>query len=114
MPRFSDAERATLRGVAHLLPEHWRRASETAAAAVPPTPEQRVPAPDDPAAKRLEQIDHIVVVMLENRSFDHMLGYLSLPAPLGGRDRGGVAGVRGPGVTFNNHAGTAPPIQPPC
>jgi phospholipase C len=26
----------------------------------------------------LEKIDHIVVVMLENRSFDHMLGYLSL------------------------------------
>src|SRR5215467_9315536 len=26
----------------------------------------------------LEKIDHVVVVMLENRSFDHMLGYLSL------------------------------------
>jgi phospholipase C len=26
----------------------------------------------------LEQIDHLVVVMLENRSFDHMLGYLRL------------------------------------
>jgi phospholipase C len=26
----------------------------------------------------LAQIEHIVVVMLENRSFDHMLGYLSL------------------------------------
>jgi phospholipase C len=26
----------------------------------------------------LEKIDHIVVLMLENRSFDHMLGYLSL------------------------------------
>jgi len=31
----------------------------------------------------LERIDHIVVLMLENRSFDHMLGYLSLE---GGRD----------------------------
>lgn len=29
----------------------------------------------------LEQIDTIVVVILENRSFDHMLGYLSLPGP---------------------------------
>src|SRR5262249_32804271 len=27
-------------------------------------------------ASYLSQIDHIVVVMLENRSFDHMLGYL--------------------------------------
>ena len=28
--------------------------------------------------KRLSKIEHIVVLMLENRSFDHMLGYLSL------------------------------------
>jgi len=34
-------------------------------------------------AANLEKIDHIVVLMLENRSFDHMLGYLSLE---GGRD----------------------------
>ena len=26
----------------------------------------------------LDQIDTIVIVMMENRSFDHMLGYLSL------------------------------------
>ena len=33
----------------------------------------------DPAgAVNLEKVDHVVVVMLENRSFDHMLGYLSL------------------------------------
>jgi phospholipase C len=34
----------------------------------------------------LQDIDHIVFVMLENRSFDHMLGYLSLdetPNPIG-------------------------------
>ena len=30
------------------------------------------------AAANLEKIDHVVVLMLENRSFDHMLGYLSL------------------------------------
>jgi phospholipase C len=29
-------------------------------------------------ASNLDKIEHIVVVMLENRSFDHMLGYLSL------------------------------------
>lgn len=32
----------------------------------------------DQAVERLENIEHIVVLMLENRSFDHMLGYLSL------------------------------------
>ena len=37
----------------------------------------------------LEKIDHIVVLMLENRSFDHMLGYLSLE---GGR--GDIDGLR--------------------
>jgi len=26
-----------------------------------------------------DRVDHIIVVMMENRSFDHMLGYLSLP-----------------------------------
>ena len=31
----------------------------------------------------LGKVDHIVVLMMENRSFDHMLGYLSLPAPEG-------------------------------
>ncbi|MCB0238861.1 MAG: hypothetical protein KDH08_09485, partial [Anaerolineae bacterium] len=29
--------------------------------------------------ERLQEIDHFVILMLENRSFDHMLGYLSLP-----------------------------------
>jgi phospholipase C len=29
-------------------------------------------------AGNLDKVDHIVVLMLENRSFDHMLGYLSL------------------------------------
>ena len=28
------------------------------------------------AASQLGAIEHIVVLMLENRSFDHMLGYL--------------------------------------
>ena len=38
----------------------------------------------------LEKIEHIVVLMQENRSFDHMLGYLSL---LGGRED--VDGLKG-------------------
>lgn len=32
------------------------------------------------ATAALKKIDHIVVVMMENRSFDHMLGYLGKPA----------------------------------
>jgi phospholipase C len=32
----------------------------------------------DETSANLKKIDHIVVLMLENRSFDHMLGYLSL------------------------------------
>ena len=34
----------------------------------------------DPTLGNLRKIDHIVVLMLENRSFDHMLGYLTLEA----------------------------------
>src|ERR1041385_5104341 len=30
------------------------------------------------ADENLKKIDHIVVLMLENRSFDHMLGFLTL------------------------------------
>jgi phospholipase C len=33
---------------------------------------------DDPTLANLDKIEHIVVLMLENRSFDHILGYLTL------------------------------------
>ncbi len=94
-------EREALRGVAHLLPAHWREVIDLVAEPVPPTPEQTMPAPDDEAAGRLAGIDHIVVLMQENRSFDHMLGFLSLPAALGGRARGDVDGLTGPAVNAN-------------
>ena len=32
----------------------------------------------DAASDNLNKIEHIVVLMMENRSFDHMLGYLNL------------------------------------
>jgi phospholipase C len=41
----------------------------------------------DTASNPLASIKHIVVLMMENRSFDHMLGYLGLP--------GGIEGVDG-------------------
>jgi phospholipase C len=43
----------------------------------------------------LSNIDHIVVLMMENRSFDHMLGYLSLPAAQGGAGRTDIDGLKG-------------------
>jgi phospholipase C len=43
----------------------------------------------------LEKFDHIIVLMMENRSFDHMLGYLSLPEDLGGKNRSDVDGLTG-------------------
>src|SRR5258707_1563250 len=51
----------------------------------------------------LEKVDHIVVLMLENRSFDHMLGYLSLEGA-----RGDVDGLRG--EFANEHNGRSYPI----
>ena len=44
---------------------------------------------------QLAEIEHIVVLMLENRSFDHMLGYLSLPPAQGGKGRTDVDGLTG-------------------
>ena len=43
----------------------------------------------------LAHIDHIVVLTQENRSFDHMLGYLSLPYEKGGMNRPDVDGLKG-------------------
>ena len=58
----------------------------------------------DQARDKLEQIRHIVVVMMENRSFDHMLGYLSLGVTAGRQDESSaldVDGLTGPEVNFN-------------
>ncbi len=55
-------------------------------------------------AANLEKVDHIVVMMLENRSFDHMLGYLSLT----GR-RPDIDGLR-PGLA-NEYQGRTYPVH---
>jgi phospholipase C len=58
----------------------------------------------DPATQNLDKIEHIVVLMLENRSFDHMLGYLSL--------EGGRADVEGLRSGMTNEAeGHAYPVH---
>jgi Phosphoesterase family len=92
---IEEAERGALRAAAHLLPKEWQQLIDIVTAPVPPTPATRIPAPDDEAARRLDRVEHIVVVMLENRSFDHMLGYLSLPEALGERARTNLDGLRG-------------------
>ena len=59
---------------------------------------------------QLQQIEHIVVLMLENRSFDHMLGYLSLPPALGGKGRTDVDGLKGT-ETNKNAKGVPFPVM---
>jgi len=56
-------------------------------------------------SKSLNEIQHIVVVMLENRSFDHMLGYLRLQGHPS-------EGLSGPHVNFNDFRGERYPIHP--
>jgi phospholipase C len=63
------------------------------------------PLPPEEAEQNLQKFDHLVVLMMENRSFDHMLGYLTID---GGRDE--VDGVR-PGMK-NEHEGKAYPVHP--
>jgi phospholipase C len=59
----------------------------------------------DDSVAALEEIQHVVVLMLENRSFDHMLGYLSL-----GADGLDIDGLRD-GMA-NTHDGRSHPIFP--
>lgn len=66
----------------------------------------------DSASDNLSKVDHIVVLMLENRSFDHMLGYLSLPPAEGGRGRTDVDGLSGPAENFNEYEGRRYPVEP--
>ena len=51
--------------------------------------------PNNLAPGTLANIDHIVVLLQENRSFDHMIGYLSLPFEKGGMNRKDVDGLKG-------------------
>jgi phospholipase C len=108
---LEDAERAALREVARLLPSKWQQMIDVVTAPVPATPAGTVAAPTDPAAARLEQVEHVVVVMLENRSFDHMLGYLSLPSAQGGKGRTDIDGLIGPADNVNSDAGASYPIH---
>jgi len=65
-----------------------------------------------PVTNSLANIKHIVVLTMENRSFDHMLGYLSLPVSAGGMGRTDVDGLAGPDVNFNPINNVNYPIFP--
>src|SRR5215475_3703343 len=69
-----------------------------------PTPKAQVAVVADETAANLNKIDHVVVLMLENRSFDHMLGYLSLE-----QGRTDIDGLKA-GMA-NRHAGKRYPIH---
>jgi phospholipase C len=59
---------------------------------------------DETGMANLKKVDHIVILMLENRSFNHMLGYLSL--------EGGRGDVDGLQAEFaNQHNGRSYPIH---
>ena len=75
-----------------------------------PQPPANFPADWDFSPGTLTNIDHIVVVTMENRSFDHMLGYLSLPVAEGGAGRTDVDGLKG--GESNSFDGTTYPSFP--
>ncbi|WKJ90064.1 alkaline phosphatase family protein [Methylomonas montana] len=62
-------------------------------------PDQLEPFPENPQPPLdpglLANIDHIVVLMMENRSFDHMLGYLSKEGDSGGTIHTNIDGLKG-------------------
>src|SRR6201996_43846 len=63
------------------------------------------------AASQLASIEHVVVLMLENRSFDHMLGYLYSDAgnvSPAGQPFDGLTGQE----TNPDASGTAVPVSP--
>ena len=72
------------------------------------------PAPHHPSVaydfspSTLWNIDHVIVLMKENRSFDHLLGYLSLSSDWGGLGRTDIDGLTG--TQANAYKGTTYPI----
>src|SRR3954465_6610052 len=65
---------------------------------------RRVDVEVDDAVRALDRIEHIVVLMMENRSYDHMLGYLTLS----GR-RPELDGLRaGMSNVYGDHSGKFP------
>ncbi len=64
-----------------------RQRNAQAQTSLSPAVRQAAPGGSESYVANLEKVDHIVVLMMENRSFDHMLGYLSLGGTAGCRSR---------------------------
>lgn len=62
--------------------------------------EERLRSSATTAPEALRRYEHIVVLMMENRSFDHYFGHLSMPRELGGEGRTDVDGLRGDEVQY--------------
>ena len=67
--------------------------------------------PEETARTNLDKINHIVVVMLENRSFDHLLGYLH--AREGRTDVNGLTGEDPVGIEVRPLTDTVFDLDPP-
>src|SRR5258705_9581275 len=75
----SKKSKSTKKAKAAVTKKTRKRAAptKTKAAALKKAP-AFAPVAADPTLSNLDKIEHIVVLMQENRSFDHVLGYLSL------------------------------------
>jgi phospholipase C len=96
--------RLVLRLVGRFLPANLRRAADLIVTPPAATPTGTVAVASDETVANLGKVDHIVVLMLENRSFDHMLGYLTREG--GRRDIDGLTGSEA-----NSYQGTAYPVH---
>lgn len=68
--------------------------------------EPRAPIDDAEALKRLKEVKHIVVLMMENRSFDQMLGFLSKNERVEG-----VRGLEGGEVNYDDRGEPHPSFE---
>jgi phospholipase C len=102
---LSAQERALLGGIdLGVLPGVLQGAIGLLTETPAPTPTATTAVTVDAAVESLDRIDHIVVVMLENRSFDSMLGYLALA--------GNPLGIDGLDSSLQNmHAGQPYPVR---
>ena len=57
------------------------------------------------APEELRKYEKVVILMMENRSFDHYFGHLSLPTELGGEGRTDVDGLTGSEVQYLANGG---------
>jgi hypothetical protein len=89
-----------LRDRGDLIIEHFDPIASGPVGVRPPLRSHQLTVPIDGAMpadadERLAAIDHIVVVVMENRSFDHMLGWLSHPYQHSGLRRRDIDGLTG-------------------